>query len=48
MTIQLRVADPGWLVRLMLRLGGEATLVAPPDLADQVRRTARAALGAYH
>jgi proteasome accessory factor C len=47
LTIGLRVADPDWLVRLMLRLGGSATLVEPSDLAEQVRRTAQAALGAY-
>jgi proteasome accessory factor C len=47
LTIELRVADPGWLVRLMLRLGGSASLVSPKDLGEQVRRTAQAALGAY-
>ena len=47
LTIQLRVADPDWLVRLMLRLGDRATVVAPPELAEKVRRTARAGLDAY-
>lgn len=47
LTIRLRVADPDWLVRLMLRLGSTATLVEPADLAERVRNAARTALGAY-
>lgn len=47
LTVRLRVADPDWLVRLMLRLGGSSQLLDPADLAGRVRATARAALGAY-
>jgi proteasome accessory factor C len=47
LTVRLRVADPAWLVRLMLRLGGSATLLEPAALAEEVRRTAQAALDAY-
>ena len=45
--LTLRVGDPAWLVRLMLRLGGNATLVEPTDLAAQVRATAQHALDQY-
>jgi proteasome accessory factor C len=45
--VALRVADPAWLVRLMLRLGGTAELLAPPDLVSRVRETARDAAAAY-
>ena len=45
--VRLRVVDPAWLTRLMLRLGSTAGLVAPDDLADAVRATARDALEHY-
>jgi proteasome accessory factor C len=45
--VTLRVGDPAWLVRLMLRLGGTATLVEPAALAEEVRRIAGAALAQY-
>jgi proteasome accessory factor C len=45
--VRLRVGDPAWLTRLMLRLGDSAELLEPPDLAEQVRRTASAALENY-
>jgi proteasome accessory factor C len=45
--VRLRVGDPAWLTRLMLRLGDTAQLMDPPDLADRVRRTAAAALANY-
>ncbi|HET7173741.1 MAG TPA: WYL domain-containing protein [Nocardioidaceae bacterium] len=45
--IRLRFADPRWLERLLLRLGGSATLVEPADLAAAVRARAAAALSAY-
>ena len=45
--VQLRVGDPAWLVRTMLRLGGAADLLDPPALAEQVRATAREALELY-
>jgi proteasome accessory factor C len=47
MLVRLRVGDPAWLVRLMLRLGGTAELLEPSALADEVRNTARRALGRY-
>jgi proteasome accessory factor C len=47
LTVTLRVGDPAWLVRLLLRLGGTATLVDPPELAEQVRDTALRALHHY-
>ncbi len=45
--ITLRVADTAWLQRLVLRLGGYATVVEPVALGDQIAATARAALAAY-
>jgi proteasome accessory factor C len=47
LTVSLRVGDPAWLTRLMLRLGGSATLESPAQLADDVRRAARRALQNY-
>jgi proteasome accessory factor C len=44
---RMRVGDPAWLVRTMLRLGGTAELVDPPELADRVRESARLALEQY-
>ncbi|HSV67338.1 MAG TPA: WYL domain-containing protein [Mycobacteriales bacterium] len=43
----LRVADTDWVRRLVLRLGGNAEVVAPPALVEQVRDEAQAALAAY-
>jgi proteasome accessory factor C len=43
----LRVGDPAWLTRLMLRLGDRATVVSPPELADRVRQSAHRALQNY-
>ena len=45
--ISLRVADPRWIRRLCLRLGGTGRIVDPPDLADAVVTDANAALDAY-
>lgn len=45
--VTLRVGDPGWLIRLMLRLGGAAHVEEPADLAEEVRRAAKRALGGY-
>ncbi len=42
--VVMRYADPGWLVRLVLGLGGGARVVEPPELAAAVARRARAAL----
>ncbi len=45
--VTLRVADPRWIRRLCLRLGGTGRIVNPPDLADAVFGDAAAALAAY-
>ncbi len=45
--VRLRFSDAEWLVRLILRLGGEATLVEPIELATRVRARAEAALENY-
>ncbi|CAN5688296.1 WYL domain-containing protein [soil metagenome] len=47
LTVRMRVGDPAWLTRLMLRLGSTAELVDPPELADSVRRVATQALLNY-
>jgi proteasome accessory factor C len=47
MLLTLRAADPSWVRRLVLGLGGHATIVAPRELADEVRRAAEDALAAY-
>ena len=45
--IGLRTPDTTWLRRRMLRLGEDARVVSPADLADEVRATAAAALAQY-
>jgi proteasome accessory factor C len=45
--ITLRTADTAWLRRLMWRLGSQATVLAPAELALEVQRGARAALQGY-
>ncbi|MGI5130459.1 helix-turn-helix transcriptional regulator [Pseudonocardia sp. CA-107938] len=42
--VVLRYADPAWLVRLVLGLGGSAHVVEPPELAAAVAERAAAAL----
>jgi proteasome accessory factor C len=44
--VLMRYADPAWLVRLVLGLGGGARILEPPELAAEVARRARAALAA--
>jgi proteasome accessory factor C len=44
--VLLRYADPAWLVRLVLGLGGGARVLEPPELADAVGVRAHAALAA--
>jgi proteasome accessory factor C len=44
--VLLRYADPAWLVRLVLGLGGRAQLLEPPELVDAVGCRAREALAA--
>jgi proteasome accessory factor C len=46
-TVTLRTADTLWLRRLMWRLGGLGTVLAPLELAEAVRDGAAAALAAY-
>ena len=45
--IDLRTADTAWLRRLMWQLGSQASVMEPTQLADEVRRGARAALAGY-
>ncbi|KXK60887.1 protein pafC [Micromonospora rosaria] len=45
--VSLRVTDLGWARRFVLGLGPDVTVVAPAELADQVRAQAVAALDAY-
>lgn len=45
--VRLRATDAQWARRLVLRLGGSVRVVAPPELADQVRAEAALALTAY-
>jgi proteasome accessory factor C len=45
--VALRTPDTRWVRRLALRLGEEGRVLAPPELADQVRADAAAALALY-
>lgn len=45
--VRLRASDPAWLVRLALRLGPQARVVIPSEVAERVRREAERALEAY-
>jgi proteasome accessory factor C len=45
--VRLRVTEPGWLVRLALRLGDAVQVVSPPELTAAVAAAASAALVAY-
>jgi proteasome accessory factor C len=45
--LTLRVHDDGWLRRLLLRLGPHAAVLAPAELDESVRATAKAALALY-
>jgi proteasome accessory factor C len=45
--VRLRVGDPEWLTRLMLRLGGTARVEEPAELAGSVHRAAALALRNY-
>jgi proteasome accessory factor C len=44
--VLMRYADPAWLVRLVLGLGGGARLLEPPELVEAVAERAREALDA--
>ena len=41
------MSDPAWLVRLAMRLGGQARVVIPSEVAERVRKRAERALEAY-
>lgn len=45
--IRMRVATPGWVPRLVLRLGGAGRVVGPPELVVATAAAAREALAAY-
>jgi proteasome accessory factor C len=45
--VRLRTPDAGWLVRLVLSLGGLAQVLSPADLVEAARREAAAALAGY-
>jgi proteasome accessory factor C len=45
--VVLRVGDPAWLTRLVLRLGGAAGVEDPAELSSAVHRAATEALGNY-
>ncbi len=45
--VRLRCRDTAWVRRLALRLGAQAQVLAPADVADAVRADARRALAAY-
>jgi predicted DNA-binding transcriptional regulator YafY len=45
--VRLRTADPRWLRRLLLSLGGSAAVVEPPEVAAMVADAAERALDAY-
>ena len=47
LSVRLRVGDPAWLTRLMLRLGTSGEVLDPPHLADTVRQVAADALQNY-
>lgn len=45
--VTLRVGDQAWLTRLMLRIGGDATIVSPAAWSHDVREAAQRALLNY-
>jgi proteasome accessory factor C len=45
--VSLRTPDTRWVRRLALRLGEDGRVIAPPELAGQVREDAAAALAQY-
>lgn len=44
--VELRTPDPSWVVRLALRLGGQGSVVYPPEVVAAVREAALEALNA--
>lgn len=47
LVVGLRTASTAWVRSLALRLGAQGRVLAPAELAEQVRQDARAALSAY-
>lgn len=47
MEVVLPAKDLAWVAKLILRLGGEAQVLAPQELVDMVQRTAAATLALY-
>jgi proteasome accessory factor C len=47
LVVELAVADLGWARQLVLRLGGDARPISPPELVADVQAEAAAALSAY-
>jgi len=47
LVVELRSRETAWLVRLAMRLGSQASVLAPPELADEVRSSAARALAGY-
>ncbi len=47
LVVRLRTGDTAWVRRLALRLGESGRVLAPAELADQVREDASTALAAY-
>jgi proteasome accessory factor C len=45
--VTLPARQLGWVARLLLRVGDDAEIVEPPELREEVRRLARAALSRY-
>jgi proteasome accessory factor C len=45
--VSLPTKDLAWVAKLVLRLGGEATVLEPPELAELARRTAEETLALY-
>lgn len=43
-TVRMRYADLDWMVRLVLGLGGDVSVIEPAELAETVRERARAAV----
>ena len=47
LVVRLRARDTSWVRRLALRLGEQGRVLAPEELAEQVRSDAALALAAY-
>jgi proteasome accessory factor C len=47
LSVSLRVTNPAWLRGLLLRLGGGARVVSPPDAGNSAAEAAQEALDQY-